>query len=439
MDTQAKILQSLKLTAIGDPFSLQIINAGTAKGEHPFIGLITYAGKSSDNCVGGTEILEGGPYRVFIPTDLMRRKITELEGCSVFAENNLDSHSKTKPVGEFVSAWCEPADTPDGRMVLAARASGLLSHNKNPEMVDKIVAEARNKKLGFSYDIKDIYFTLEAHEVFPDLKVVKIIDFQWRGATILYNDVAAYGLTQLAAREKENLSKVSLERIKEAVTLSINNVFKNKTHEVNIMNETELKQMTDAIASAVDTAVKPIKDEVAKVSEEIKTLKTETSELKAKAEAKKPEAKAETKPEEKSIGTVDDLVKGIGDQFTAAIKPLTEKLDEVIKANKPEEKKVEKAPEVKAEAKPEANAEAKAEDKKPEGNVRKTAGAEGLEFMARYLPEDSKENSEEVTIESLKAASKKIAEDTSITEAQRDRMIGRVLQMRLALERAARK
>jgi len=430
MDTQARILQSLKLTSIGDPFSLQI-TAGVVKGEHPFIGLITYAGKSSDNCVGGTEMLEGGPYRVFIPSDLMRKKISELEGCSVFAENNLDSHAKTKPVGEFIAAWCEPVETPDGRLVLAARASGLLSHNKNPEVVDKIVAEARNKKLGFSYDIKDIYFTLEAHEVFPDMKIVRIIDFQWRGATILYNDVAAYGLTQLAAREKEVHSIVSLDRIREAVTLSINNVFKKSPNEVNIMNETELKQMTDAIAGAVDTAVKPIKEDVKKVSDEIANLKKETSELKAKAEQKPADPKPEPKSEDESIGTMADLVKGIGDQFIAAIKPLTDKLDEVIKVREPkiEDPKVETVPVVTA----------KETDPKPEPNVRKTLKAEDLEFLARWTPEDHADNSEEFTVPQLKAASRKIAADPDLSKDEKDRAIQKVLQMRLTLERAARK
>lgn len=426
MDSNTQILQSLKLTSIGDPFCLTM-TAGTVKGEHPFIGLITYAGKSSDNCVGGTELIEGGPYRVYIPADVMRKKIRDLEGCSVFAENNLDSHSKTKPIGEFTSAWVEPADTAKGGIVLAARASGLLSHSKNPGMVDKIVAEAREKRLGFSYDIKDIYFTLEAHEVLPNVKIVKVLDFQWRGATILYNDVAAYGLTELAAREKMVNAIVPVDRIREAILLSVAEGLKNKPLEVDIMNEEQLKQLKDLVANAVTDAIKPIEDNVKKVSDEVSNLKKETSELKAKAE-KKPEAKAETKTNDKPDGdsfTVNDLVDGIGAKFEAALKPLTDAVNKVLEADKPKDKEPDKANT--------ATAQTTEPDKKETGNTRKTMGYEEIKFAARWLPEEYSDTAEELTPEAVRAMSAAIAADKNLSKADKDAAISKLVTIKQKL------
>jgi len=426
---EVKTIQSLRFLSIDTTIEMQMTASGV-RGEHPFVALVTYAGRSSDKPVGGTELIEGGPYRVFIPTDLMRKKIRELEGCSTFAECNLDTHAKTKPVGEFTSAWVEPADTPDGRLVLAARASGLLSHNRHPEIVDEIVAEAREGKLGFSYDIKDIHFTLEAHEVFPEMKTVKIIDFKWRGATILKRKVAAYSFTELAAREKEVKASVSLDRIREVASASVATGFNKSPKEVNVMNENELKQMQTAIAEAVKVAVEPIETQVTELGTKVDGVVTAQAELKAKAEESKSgeesnsDAPKEKNSEPKVIGTVNELVKGIGEQFKAALAPLSEKLDKVV-TKEPEAKSEgdaegDDATKNKDGKAPEANAEA-AKDA-PKGQ-RKSHDSSTLMLLARFTDEQFMDGSDDVTADQLRAACKNIEKDKDMSKAEKDQAI----------------
>jgi len=403
-------LDNLKLLSVETTIEMQIV-AGGVRTQHPFVALVTYAGKSSDHPVGGTEMIDGGPYRVFIPADLMRRKIKELEGCPVFAEAELDSHNKTKSVGEFTSAWVEPMDTPDGRIVLASRASGLLSRDVNPELVDKIIASARDQKLGFSYDMKNIHFTLEAHEVFPEIKVVKVIDFAWDGATILRRDVAAYQFTELAAREKETHAD-SQKEVKQK------------------MDEKEKQAMLDSIATAVANGVEPL-------SAKMKEIEDKVNGLAASKTAKDPVEKVEAgESGSQKIGTIDELVEGITAGLKTVIDPLTEKIDTFITASKEkaepvkEDKVEEKIDETKAEKADDDKKVKEPEKVDSESGFRTSLDAASLILLAKYTDESFEDNSEEITPDQLNAACKKIGADKSLSKQDKDKMISLLSQKR---------
>lgn len=177
------------------------LNAAKGKNLYPFTATITYFGRPSDKFVGGTDLVDDkGPYRVVIPNELGNSKIKDLEGKGVFAAEDLDEHANSICVGEFVSTWTEKV----GDTTLA-KASGLIKrNNENSDLVDRIIEEARANKLGFSYDIKSVAFVytdLEASNGSQSERVLTLTDFQWRGATILKRQAAAYEETLLAANK----------------------------------------------------------------------------------------------------------------------------------------------------------------------------------------------------------------------------------------------
>lgn len=276
------------------PFQLIELQAATETNKFPFVATVTYGGKLSEHFVGGTENVSGGPYQVLIPADLLREKISELEGKNVYATDDLNSHQNGQRIGEFISAWVEPVDDGKGGMVLAAKASGLLYRNaENKELVDKVIALAREGKLGFSYDLKAVSFELKSSSVTGTDQHIELTDFQWRGATVLLREAAAYQYTQLAAnkierKESDNMDEKAIQRaIQDALT---------------------------PFMSEVRTSTDQNKRDYTELKGELATLKTT---LAASKEEKKPE------PQNGKF-SVEDLVKGIGDSFKEAIKPLVE-------------------------------------------------------------------------------------------------------------------
>jgi len=184
---------------VSEGLSLQ---AAILAGQQPFTALITYAGRLSDKFVGGTEAITGGPFPVKIPPEVLSAKIKGLEGKRVFASEDLTSHTRAKYVGEFVSAWVEDL----GNGLFAAKASGVLYRHIDPTLIDKIIELARLGQMGFSYDMKNVQYALKT----PDIALagssansetphIELQDFEWRGATILKREAAAYMETQLAA------------------------------------------------------------------------------------------------------------------------------------------------------------------------------------------------------------------------------------------------
>jgi hypothetical protein len=136
------------------------IQASSIPNQYPFVALVTYAGRLSDGMVGGTEAIEGGPYQVKIPASLLRAKAKDLRGKGVFANSDLDSHDNSTQIGEFVDCWVESVDGEAGDVALALKASGLIYRDRNPDLVDEVITQARSQKLGFSYDLKDVKFSI---------------------------------------------------------------------------------------------------------------------------------------------------------------------------------------------------------------------------------------------------------------------------------------
>jgi len=271
------------------------LKAATVPNQYPFVALITYAGKQSDYFVGGTETVEGGPYHVQIPVDVLKERIRSIEGKSVYANDELDSHMDCEPVGKFISAWVAPHQLPDGSMAMAGWASGLLNRDSNPEKVDEIVAKAREGILGFSFDLKEVKYRMKASASSGPQQFLELVDFKWRGATILKREAAAYQNTLLAASKVEDKEPPE-------------------------MDEKALKDLIAGISAAVGTAVaeavKPLTSAVSELKTDVATLK----EVKASAPA------APTTPTTPSKFSLKDLTDGIGNAVKEAIKPLEEKL-----------------------------------------------------------------------------------------------------------------
>lgn len=170
--------------------------------KQPFLATVTYAGQPSDGCVGGTEDIKDetgkvvGPMRVYIPVDVMAKRVSELIGKSVFAAETLDTHDNGIQVGQFVDSYSERII---GTEVYVVRASGFLDKRSNAELIAKIIDRARSGELGFSYDLKESPFHIDTSIVQGE-NILVLDDFKWRGATILRREAAAYMWTQLAAK-----------------------------------------------------------------------------------------------------------------------------------------------------------------------------------------------------------------------------------------------
>ena len=175
-------------------FSLPLeLEAATEGNKQPFVATITFAGLPSDGPVGGTESIEGGPYRVLMPVELMQAKLESLKGKGVFAAESLDTHSGASRIGTFEDAWAQRFPGTD---IEAVKTSGFFNKARDPELVAKIIDRARAGELGFSYDLKNA--PVEIVEVDGEM-IAQLLDFEWRGATVLYRQTAAYQFTDLAA------------------------------------------------------------------------------------------------------------------------------------------------------------------------------------------------------------------------------------------------
>ncbi len=277
----------LQLTLHSGEISLQ---AATAKGKFPFTATVTYGGQASDHFVGGTESVDGGPYRVIIPTELLRRKIADLEGRSVFANDDLRSHNG-EVVGEFVSAWVETTEV-GGKLVVAAKASGILDREKNPELVDKILAEAREGKLGFSYDLKEVKYEITgADEEHPEPHL-RLTGFKWRGATILRREAAAYEETLLAANKTQNRGTAQMDE----------------------------KQTLDAIAKALA----PVTDGLGKLAETVKGITEKQTAMEAQIGKPAPSKEPDKPAAGSQPTTVTALAAAIAEEVGKIIKPLAD-------------------------------------------------------------------------------------------------------------------
>ena len=308
----------IKLKLFSGSIELQ---ASQIANQYPFIATITYAGKLSDGFVGGTENIAGGPYRVLIPPDLLRNKIKSLAGKSVLV-SDLQSHDRNFKVGTFLQAWVEQATMEGGTTALAAKASGLLIETpENQEIMQQIIDEARAEKLGFSYDIKDVKFDLKASTDSSSDQFVEVTDFEWRGATILRRDAAAYEETKLAASKttpRKDQDDMTPEQIREAMT---------------------------PLISPLQTS--------------IDSLKTENASLKAEVQALKAASGTPEKKKDEGSVSMKDFADGMAAAIAEANKPVLEALTKTLEAV------------------------TKKDEHKPTG-LRRSVALTGSEFRAKY-------------------------------------------------------
>lgn len=314
--------EMIKLDVFSSSLEVQAAMSGE---KQPFIATVTFGGRLSDHCVGGTEVIPGGPFRVKIPTDLLSKRAGDLEGKRVFAADDLISHSGAHNVGTFVDTWCETVNQ-DGVMILAAKASGFFDRRKNEELIDTIIRDARAGLLGFSYDLKEVGFQLKKSEG-ADEVFLEATDFKWRGATVLRRDAAAYNSTQLAARK-----------------------INNQEQETNEMDKKELDELVAKIGEKVDTGIatletkltEKIDSSVSELRSEIATQKSGLEALEAKVTEKPTEKKADEKanenkgdPDDKSGDKgqevpVTDFFAQLGEHITKQQKPLVDSINKLV-------------------------------------------------------------------------------------------------------------
>jgi hypothetical protein len=176
--------------------ALELQAASDDATKQPFLATVTYAGLASDGPVGGTEVVEGGPYKILIPVALMEKRVEELKGKGVFAAESLDTHSGAERIGTFTNAYLQRFI---GTEIHAVNGGGFFDMaSKNDKLMAKIVERARNGELGFSYDLKDAPGHLDS-TIIQGETILVLDDFKWRGATILRREAAAYMWTRLAA------------------------------------------------------------------------------------------------------------------------------------------------------------------------------------------------------------------------------------------------
>jgi len=298
------------------------IQAATTTEKQPFIATVTFGGRVSDHCVGGTESIEGGPFRVLIPTDILEGKIGELENKRVFAAEDLITHSNAHAVGVFVDTWCE-SQSMDGVMVLAAKASGFFDRSRDEELVEEIILKARQGQLGFSYDLKEVGFLLK--ELDAGEVILEATNFKWRGATVLKRDAAAYRSTQLAARKSDNKEQMESKDMNQI--------------EIDALVEKISAGLTKQIEGLETKLIKKVEVSVSELRSEIATQKAATEALEAKITAKpvdKPTDKPDDKPTDKDDKPdgqevpMKDFFGKMSETLAEANKPLIESVNKLV-------------------------------------------------------------------------------------------------------------
>lgn len=374
----------LKVQLVAEIVELQ---SASEPSKQPFTALVTYAGKPSDGFVGGTEGIKGGPYHVRIPIELLKKKIKSLAGKRVFASSELNSHKNSKYVGQFVDAWCE--EVADG--IVAGKASGYLLRDADPDLVSEIIDKSRQKKMGFSYDLKDVRFELAASGDDSTSQCIDLTDFQWRGATILERDAAAYLETELAAQKSksqipnnEGEDDMTKEEIMAAVAAGMQPV------------------MTKFQSDVVDPLKAELTASISAVQKEVTDLRGKQTALEASLSGKpatEPKKDDDKKPATPATsGTriaATDFTAAILDGITAGLKPLQESITQLK----------------------ESLTVAKAD---PKAGFRKTLSAQDVQVLTKYGELD---DAAEPTVDNYRNAILMIQADGHLSKEQKGRMI----------------
>lgn len=356
-----------------------VLHAATDRNRFPFVGDITFGGRVSDGFVGGTEAIPGGPFRVLIPSRVLKAKITGLEGKKVFAAESLDTHTRGIAVGEFLHTWIEPVESDDdGEFITVAKASGILEASADEELVEEIVSMARRGVMGFSWDLKEVRFDLQ--EVSGETVVV-VADFQWRGATILKKEAAAYRLTQLAAQKSKPSSEEDIMTKEEKET--------QQRELANLVGEA-VKQSLEEFRTSV---IKPIEDKLAvmdEVKETMSQLQTKQTELEtavveAKQKTDDQSSKKKEEEKEKEVKKVDNAVP-LDKLATSIATAVSEALKKDI--GDPLKKLGERM---------------EAEEREASPRIRRSYGHDVTELVAKYAGDEFDEE-EGLTIDGINAA-----------------------------------
>jgi hypothetical protein len=309
------VTMSLQLADI----PLQLTAGASDLTKQPFLATVTCAGYVSDGCVGGTEFIKDdagkvvGPLRVLIPVEVMNARVAGLIGKSVFAAQGLDSHDNAAQIGQFLDSRSERVP---GTEIYQVYASGFLDKKSDPALIAKIIDRARSGELGFSYDLKNFKAHLDS-EVAPGETILILDDFEWRGATALRREAAAYFFTNLAANKLEtppppNAASADLENHQPAhgapSTRSTQPELSLKGN--TIMNEEQLKALMATLLAPLTAGIAEVKTTQQAVGARLDALEA--------AGKKAPEKTEDGKKPEVAL-TAADLTKTITEAVTAAV------------------------------------------------------------------------------------------------------------------------
>lgn len=378
----------------GIPLELNGAAVGTRQ---PFVATITFAGMPSDGPVGGTEDIPGGPYRILIPAELMESKVEDLIGKGVFAALSLDTHGGTTRVGTFSDAWAQRFPGTD---VYAVRASGFFDRAKNEDIVEKVVARARAGELGFSYDMKEAPWEIVE---FGGETVAKLLDFQWRGATVLYRQTAAYQYTDLAARLADPSTRSTSGR-DDSNNTKLPVLSSTRSTSTSDNNYTEDDVTKEEMQELFASNLKPVTEGQEKLSAKIDKIEGRVATL--EGTAAKPKETPPKESKESADITLADFTAGIQAAVAEGMKPVAEKLDAL-----------------------------KAETS--EGGKRKTFSAEDVATYKRYGGELD-DGEDDLTVEGLSNTINRVKANTALSGGQRSAAVNALVNMKFNLQRELR-
>jgi cell division protein FtsB len=166
-----------------------------ADSQHPnkmkFRGVICRLDEASSKPPNGAQ-----GHRIFVPTEVAKRRLKTLIGMGLNYAPDLDSHSQRRKVGVINKAWIDGKDL---------RVEGHVWKHDFPE-AEKDLKQAG---LGMSMELGDVRVDD------PKADVWTLDDFQFLGATILWRDSAAYNRTQaIAARAEQRGGSMSITKTK---------------------------------------------------------------------------------------------------------------------------------------------------------------------------------------------------------------------------------
>jgi hypothetical protein len=154
-----------------------------ADSQHPnkmkFRGILVRLDEASSKPPNGAQ-----GHRIFVPTDVAKRRLSSLIGMGLNYAPDLDSHSQRRKVGVINKAWIDGKDL---------RVEGHVWKHDFPEAVKDL----KQAGLGMSMELGDVRVDD------PKADVWTLDDFQFLGATILWRDSAAYNRTQAIAARAE--------------------------------------------------------------------------------------------------------------------------------------------------------------------------------------------------------------------------------------------